>query len=154
MSTTKEVITDTACISVQILQTPGHVSSTVSNGTNPGNCDVAVRYPQDSRPVLIRCIRVLPTIGHSGSLEVLNKRQSISPSVRRNTKKFDASVHKKLADDRDSTSILGKALGQELSDSLSANIYLQCWMDFTSNAVRKLGTKFREFGTPGHQHIG
>ena len=81
-----------------------------------------------------------------GSLDVLNKRQSTSPSVSRNIQNFDASIDVNLSDDRDITFIFRKAIGRERSHSRSANIYLRCQMDSTSNAV---GT-----GTPNFVYLG
>ena len=59
-------------------------------------------------PVLIGGIGVLRNRGHSGSLEILNKWQSTSPSVSKNTQKFNASVDGNLADDGYSMSILAR----------------------------------------------
>ena len=73
---------------------------------------------------MIGGIVVSPTMGHSGSQDILNKRQSKYPRVRRNTQQFDASVDGNLADDRDSKAIFSNVLGHKLSDSLSADIYL------------------------------
>ena len=139
---TMEVITDAACSNMWVLHTPGHVSRIGRESTTPGDCDVAVRSPRGNSPVFIRGIGVSPTRECSASLDVLNKQKSISPSVSRNTQKFDASVDGNLADDGDSTSIFSKVLGRELPDSLSADIYLRCPMDFTSSAV---GTKAPDF---------
>ena len=103
-----------------------------------------------------------PACAIIGRLDVLNKWQSTSPSVSRNTQTFDASVDGNLSNDRDSTSVFSKAIGSELFDSLSAKIYLRCQMDFTSNAVRtevpdfvdlgllavNASDKFKTFGNP------
>ena len=62
-------------------------------------CNVAVRYPRDNMPVLIRDIVFPPTMGHIRSSEDLNKHQSTSPSISRNTQTFDASVDGNLAND-------------------------------------------------------
>ena len=53
--------------------------------------------------------------GISGSLAVLNKRQSTYPIISSNTQNFDASVDGNFADDGDSTSIFSKVIGRELS---------------------------------------
>ena len=87
-----------------------------------------------------------PSCGISGSLDVLNKWQSTSLSISRNTQKFDASVDGNLANDKDSMSVFSKVIGSELFDSLSANIYLRCQMDFTSNAVRTEAPNFVDLG--------
>ena len=122
--TTKGVITNAARSSACIIWTPGHVRRTGRESTTPCNCNVAVRSPCDNRTVMIGCIVVSPTMGHSGSQDILNKRQSKYPRVRRNTQQFDASVDGNLADDRDSKAIFSNVLGHKLSDSLSADIYL------------------------------
>ena len=91
-------------------------------------------------------------MGYSGSLYVLNKYQSTSPSVSRNTQNFDASVDENLANDRDSTSIFSKVLGRELSDSLISDIYLHFHMDFMSNAVGTEATNFVNLGSRPSTH--
>ena len=80
-------------------------------GTTPCDCNVSLRSPRDNVLVLIGGIDAPLTMLNSESLNVLNKRQSTSPSVTRNTQKFDAYVDGNLDDDRDSTSILRKVLG-------------------------------------------
>ena len=87
-----------------------------------------------------------PTLGHSWRLEVLNKRQSRSLSLSRNTQKIEISVDENLANDRDSTSIFKKVLGQKLSNSLSADIYLRFWTDFTSEAIGTEAPNFANLG--------
>ena len=132
---TAEVVTDAARSNTRILRTPGHISRTVRDGTTPGDCDDALRSPRGNSPVLIVSIAVPPTRGRSGISDILNKWQYISPSISRNTQKFDTSVDGNLADDGDSTYIFGKVLGQELPDSISYDIYSRCRKDFTSNIV-------------------
>ena len=85
-------------------------------------------------------------MGHSGRSDVLNRRQSTPPSVSRKNQKFDTSVDRNLADDGYYTSIFRKLLGQELSYSLCANIYLRCWLDFTSNVVGTEAPNFVRLG--------
>ena len=133
--TTKGVITDAVCSSARVNRTPAHIGRTGRDKTTPSNCNFAVRSPWDNGLVLIGGIIVFSTMGHSGNLDILNKRQSTYPSVSSNTHTFDASVDGILADDRYYTSIFRKVLGRVLSDSLSADIYLRCRMYFTSNAV-------------------
>ena len=106
-----EVVTDVANSNPRALWTPGRVRWTGRDDTNPGDCNITVRSPRGNSPVLIGGIGVLPTIGHSGSLEFLNKWQSTSPSVSRNTQNLDTSVDGNLADEGDSTSIFSKVLG-------------------------------------------
>ena len=85
-------------------------------------------------------------MGYSGSLEIFNKRQFTSPRISRNTQECDAYIDGNLAYDKYYTSIFRKVLGRELSDSLSANIYLRCQMDFTSNVVRTEAPNFVNLG--------
>ena len=139
---------DTARNSVRILWTPGRVSRTFRDGTKPHDCGLDVRSPRDNGPVLIGVIFVLPTMWHSVSQDVLNKRQSTSPSVSRNTQNFDASVDGISANDRDSTDIFRKVLGRELFDSLGTEIYSRCWVDFTSNVVVTEAPDFVHLGLP------
>ena len=53
---TIEVITDAARRSVQILRNPRCVIQIDRDGTNPGNCNVAIRSPRANYPVLIGVI--------------------------------------------------------------------------------------------------
>ena len=132
---TREATTDAAHKNARSIQTPRHVIRTGTDVTDPGNCDISVRYIQGNYPVLIGCIGVPPIRGHSGSLDVLNKWKSTPPIVSRNNQKFDASVDVNLANDGDYMSIFSKVIGSELSHSPSTDIYLRFRMDFTSNAV-------------------
>ena len=147
MPQTMEVIMDAARSSAQILRNLRHVSRTVREIITLGDYDVAVNPPQGNSTVMIGGIGVSLTRGHSGSLDVLNKQQSTSPRVSRNTQKFDASVDKKLANDGYSTSIFSKVIGRELSYSTSADIDFCCRMDFTSNAVRTEAPNLMDFGS-------
>ena len=79
---------------------------------------------------------------------VLNKRKSTCPSVIRSTQNFDASVDGNLANDGDSTSIFIKVIGCELFQSTSADMYLRCRMDFTSDTVGTEASNFVDFGIP------
>ena len=74
--TMKEVMTDVAHRIARVLLTPRHVSRMGRDGTTPRETPYALSPPQDNSPVLIGGIRVSPAIGHSGSLQVLNTRQS------------------------------------------------------------------------------
>ena len=145
---TKEVITDASRSSVWILWTPRRESRTGRDRTTPVDCDNAVRSPRYNSPFLIGGTGVPPTRGHSGSLEVLNKLTCTSPSVSKNTQKFDACVDGNLENYGDSTSILSKVIGLELLHSTSTDIYLRCRMDFTSNAVRNEAPNFVDLGLP------
>ena len=73
---TTEVITDTLRSSVWVLRSPRHVIQTIRDGTTPLNCDISVSSTWANSPVLIVGIGVPPIRGHSGSLQVFNKRQS------------------------------------------------------------------------------
>ena len=112
--TTKVFITDTVCSSTLVLLAPGDVSRTSRYGTTPCNRDVVVRYPRDNRTILIGIIVFPPTIGNSGSQDILKKRQSTSPSVGTNAQTVNTSVDGNLANDGDSTSIFRKLLGRKL----------------------------------------
>ena len=48
------------------------------------------------------------------------------------------------------TSILSKLIARELSHSFSANLYLRCRMDFTSNAVGSKAPNFVDLGLPAN----
>ena len=119
-----------------------HVGLTGRDGTTQGKCNAAVRSPWGNSWVLIRDIRFPLTRGNSGSLDVLNKRKSTSPSISRNNQKFDAFVDENFANDWYSMSIFSKVIGHKLSHSPRADIYLRCQMDFTSNAARTEAPSF------------
>ena len=51
------------------------------------------------------------------------------------TQIFNTSININLAEDGDYAPILSKEIGRELSHDSSADIYLRCRVDFTSNAV-------------------
>ena len=142
MTTTKGFITNVVYRGAHILWTPIHISRTGRSGTTPRNGEILLRSLRDNGPVLIEGIVVPPTMGNSGGQEIFNKRRSTSSSITRNAQTFDASVDINLADDRYSMEIFSKVLGSKLSNSLSADIYFSCLVDFTSNAV---GTKVPYF---------
>ena len=144
----REVITDATRSSARILQNPSRVIWTGRDGTTPGNCYIALSSPKANSPFLIGGISVSPTRWHSGSLEVLNKRQSAPPSVSRDYQKFDASADGKLSNDGDSTSIFSKLIGREMSHIPSADIYSRCQMHFTSNAVVTEAPNFMDLVIP------
>ena len=89
-----------------------------------------------------------PTRGRSGSLQVINKRQSTVYEKIRNTQKFDASVDRNLANGGDYTSIFIKVIGHELSHSSRADLYSRCWMDFLGNTVGTEAPHFVNLGIP------
>ena len=66
--TTKELVTDTAFSSAQVIWTPMYVIRTGSYGTTPGDTPHAVRNPLDNSPVLVGGIGMTPASGHSGRL--------------------------------------------------------------------------------------
>ena len=144
----KEFITDVTCSSVRVLQTPRNVSRTCRDRNTPGNTPYSVRSPQANSPFLIGVIGVSPTIGHSGILQVLNKRQSTVSDEIEDTQKLDTSIDIKLTNDGDSASIFIKVIGRELYHGSSADLYLRCWMDFASNIVGTEAKKFVELCLP------
>ena len=139
---------DVTCNSVQILRTPGHILRKGRDSTTRDDEDVVVRPPRDNGPVLIWVIVSPPTTGNSGSQDIITKRKSISLSVGRNAPKFDASVHRNLADDGDSTAIFRKVMGRELYKSISSDIHFCCQVDFTSNSVGTKAPNFVHLGIP------
>ena len=76
MPTTKELIMDAARKSAWFIWTHRHVIRMGRDVSTPGDMTHVVRFPQASSPVLIGGIGVLPFSGHSGILQVCNKRQS------------------------------------------------------------------------------
>ena len=132
----------------RVLRTLGQLSRTGSDGTSPRNFDVVVRSPRNNGPVLNGGIVSLPTMGHSGSQDILNKQQSTSPRVSRNFQNFDASVDGNLPNDGDYTAIFSKVLDRELYDNLSTDIYLRCQMEFTCNSIRTEASDFVHLGLP------
>ena len=146
--TTNVVIKYAERSSAQVNRDTGHVSRTGSDGNTPYNCDVAERSPRENGPVLIGGIVTPETIGYNGSLDVLNKQQSTPPSISSNTQYFDSSVDGNFAKDGEYTFIFRKVLSRELSNSLSADIYSCCSVDFTSNAVITEAPTFVHLGLP------
>ena len=73
------------------------------------------------------------------------KKSPVSEKIR-DTQKFDTSVDRSLGNDEDCTFIFSKVIGNELSHSSSANLYLQYWVDFASNAVRTKAPHFVYLG--------
>ena len=118
------------------------------DGNTPGECKISVRYPPANYPVLIGGINNPPNRGHSGSLQLFNKRQSTVSDKIGDTQKFDTSVDRNLANYGDSTSIFSKDISRKLSHSSSADLYLRCWVDFASNSVRTEAPKFMDVGLP------
>ena len=128
---TKEVITDGAHSNAQVIQTPMHVSRMGRYVTTSGDIPHAVSYSQANSPVLVGGIGVYPSSGHSGILQVFNKRQSNIYDRIRDTQKLDTSVDGNLRNDQDSGSIFRKVIGRELSYSFSTELYSRCRMDFS-----------------------
>ena len=109
---------------------------------------MAIKSPQANYPLMIGGIGVSLTREHSGSLVVLNKRQSTVSEKIGNTQKFDISVDGKLANDEDSTSIFSKVIGREISHSSSTDLYFRYWMDFASDVIRTEAPNFVDLGLP------
>ena len=63
-----------------------------------------------------------PDNGHSGSLQVFNKRQSTVSDKTGDTPKLDTSVDRKFPENWDSTSIFSKLIGRELTHGSSADL--------------------------------
>ena len=59
---------------------------------------------------------------------------------------MDASVDRKLPNDRNSVSISGKVIGCELSHGSSADLYVHCQMDFASNIDQTKAPQFVDLG--------
>ena len=125
--TTKRVITDAAHRSAWVLWTPGHISRMGGTVLLRATSTLLYGPPEKTGQLLLELLASPPTMGHSWSLNVLNKQQPTSPSISRNTQQFDTSVEGNFSDDRNYTPILSKVLGQELSDSLIADIYSRYW---------------------------
>ena len=132
--------------SAQFLRTPRWVRQMGRDGTNSGDYDISVRYPQANSPFLIRGIVMSPSSGHSGSLQVLNKWQPNDSDEIRDTPKLNTSVNRNLANDGNYASIFSKVMGRELSHSSSTNLYSRCWVDFMSNYVGTEGPNFMDLG--------
>ena len=136
-----KVIKDAARSSAQVLRTPRCV---IQMGRD--DCNISVSSPWANYPVMIGVIGVPPTRYHSGSLQVFNKWQSTVSGKIGDTQKLDPSVDRKFAYYGDSTSIFNKLIGLELSHSYIADLYLRCWVDFASNAVRTEAPHFVDLG--------
>ena len=89
---TTEVITDEVRSSARVIRTPRHVRQTDRDGTTTDNCRISISPPRDHSLILIGVIEVPPTIRHSGSLQVFNKRQYTVYDEIGDTQKLDTSV--------------------------------------------------------------
>ena len=132
ISATKEVITYTACSSSRILRNTGHVNRMGRDDNTPRDRNVS---GMEKGPVLIRGNTILPTGGIMGIQEIFIMHGSTGSVEIRDTQKLDTSINRNLAKNGDSKSIFCKAIGREMSHDSSADIYLRCRLDFTSNAV-------------------
>ena len=137
---------DAAHISARFLCTTRHIRRTARYGTNPGDTPHAVIPPWDNPPVLIGGIGVSPSSGHSGILQVFNKRKSTVSEKIGDTLKLDTFVDRKFPDDKDSASIFSKVIGCELSHGSISDLYSRCQMDFASNVVQTETKYFVELG--------
>ena len=73
--TAKEVITDAARRSAQVLWTPMHLIKTGMDGSTPGDTPHALRYHQANSTDIIGNTTILSAIEYSESLQVYKKRQ-------------------------------------------------------------------------------
>ena len=143
--TTKVFITDTVCSSTLVILAPGDVSRTSRYGTTPCNRDVVVRYPRDNRTILIGIIVFPPTIGNSGSQDIL-KNGNPHPQASARMPKWSTLQLTEIWPMRGILHPFSENYWVENSDSLVADIYARCQVDFTSNSV---GTK-----APDLVHLG
>ena len=89
---TKEVVAHAACGGTWINRTPRQVSHTGVDRSTTGNVFNAVFVKHATSPVLIISVTTSPPCVLSGSLQIAEKRQSISPDLGENTKNLDAVV--------------------------------------------------------------
>ena len=140
--TTKPVITDAARISAHVLQTPHeHVSRKGRDSTTPQDRNVS---GPGKEPVMIGGTTVSPT--RMAIQDIVNPYGSTGSVEVGDTQIFYTFIDVNLAENGDSTPILSKAIGRELSHDSSIDIYLCRRVDFTSNSV---GTK-----SPDFMHLG
>ena len=116
---TKEVITDTASVSVWINRTLRQVIRKGVDRSTPGDICNFVSVVEPPSPIFLHV-----------SQEVGNKRKSTSLGLVRNSQKLDAVVDRKLTDDINLTSILSKFVGHKLSNGSRGDIYTRCRMNF------------------------
>ena len=135
-----------ACSSAQVNRILRHVSQMGRYGTTPGDFDIDVRSPWSNSPILIGGIGVSPASGHSGSLQVFNKRQSNSPGKIGDTQKLDNSVDRKLLYDRYYVYIFSKLIDRELSHCSITNLYSRFRMDFARNVVQTVAPQLVHLG--------
>ena len=84
--------------------------------------NVAVRPSWENGSVLIGGNTVSPTWGIMGSQDILSKHGSTGSVEIRDIQKFNTSIDKNLDKNGDSTPILSKVIGRELSHDSSDNI--------------------------------
>ena len=146
MPVTKEVVMDAACRGAWVNRTPWLVIRNGINGSTPGNILNSVSVKHAPSPVLIGIVSTLPPCGLSGSLQIANKRQSMSPDLGINTQKLDAVVDRNFPNDLDYASIFRKVISHKLSDGSSDEIYSRYRVNFAGDVVQTQTPQFMYLG--------
>ena len=125
MPATKEVVADVASGGAWFNRTLRQVSRMGVDRSTPGRIRNSVSVEHAYSLVMIVTVVTHPTCGITGSRQVINERQSISPGWSGQTQKLDAAVDGKLPDDLNSASIFSKVISHKLSNGFSRDLYLR-----------------------------
>ena len=146
MPATKEIIADVVSVSVWTSRTPRLVSRTGVDRRTPVNIGNSICIFEPPPPVLIEIIGTAPPCGLNASQEFVDKRQSTSPGLVRQSQKLNTFVDRKLSDDRDLTSIFSKVIGDKLSKGSRRDLYTCCRMNFAADPVSTQTPTFVDLG--------
>ena len=138
----KEIVTGVARISVRVFKDPPVVNWTETGGTNPRNKNT-VRMPHRATAPVWISTGPLVFPNRMGSQDIGGPRRSITPQEVRNDEPLDASINGISSKHRDPAPTWIKVIGSKISIKSSADVYLCCWMNLTSDTVLRESLIFR-----------
>ena len=140
--TTKEIAVDVASGGAWKPRTLRQVSSNGVDGSTPGGIDTSIGINEKLSPSLIRIIGTDPPFGLNFIQEVGNIQQYTSPGLVRQSQKLYAAIDGNLSNNRNSTSIFSKAIGEKISNGSSRDLYMRYSMKLTSDLVKNQTPQF------------
>ena len=143
---TKEIFSYTASGGVWTSSTPWQVSRNCADGSTQGNIGNDIGIIETSYPVLIAIIGTNPPCGTNLIQEVWNIQQSTSTVLVRQYQKLDASVDRKLSDNRDATSAFSKVINDKLSNCSNQDLYTCCSINLTEILSKPIHHNFLIWG--------
>ena len=143
---TKEVVTYVASVGTWSNRIPCQVSWTGVDGSTAGNIYNALSIVEPLSPVLILIVSTYPPCGIEANQKVVNKWQSTSHGSVGHTQILDAAVDTKFPNDLDSEYISSKAIGHNLYDGSSSDLYTLCRMNFAADIFQAQTTQFMDSG--------